>query len=43
MLDSRNMAADGAGYQSASAASAPATAAVADPAPIDFPEDDIPF
>ena len=39
MLDSRNMASDGGGYQSAPAASAPA----ADPAPIDFPEDDIPF
>jgi single-strand DNA-binding protein len=42
MLDSRNMGSDGGGYQSAPAASAPATAAV-DPAPIDFPEDDIPF
>ena len=42
MLDSRNMASDGVGYQSAPAASAPAAAA-ADPAPIDFPEDDIPF
>ena len=42
MLDSRNMASDGGGYQSAPAASAPAAAA-ADPAPIDFPEDDIPF
>ena len=43
MLDSRNMASDGGGYQSAPAASAPAAAAAADPAPIDFPEDDIPF
>ena len=47
MLDSRNMASDGVGYQSAPAASAPAAAAAAaaaaDPAPIDFPEDDIPF
>ena len=42
MLDSRNMASDGGGYQSAPAASAPAAVA-ADPAPIDFPEDDIPF
>ena len=42
MLDSRNMASDGGGYQSAPAASAPQPAA-ADPAPIDFPEDDIPF
>ena len=43
MLDSRNMASDGGGYQSAPAASAPAVGAAADPAPIDFPEDDIPF
>ena len=43
MLDSRNMASDGGGYQSAPATSAPAAAAAADPAPIDFPEDDIPF
>ena len=43
MLDSRNMASDGGGYQSASAASAPAAGAAVDPAPIDFPEDDIPF
>ena len=43
MLDSRNTASDGGGYQSAPAASAPAAAAAADPAPIDFPEDDIPF
>jgi single-stranded DNA-binding protein len=43
MLDSRNMASDGGGYQSAPAASAPVAAAAADPAPIDFPEDDIPF
>jgi len=42
MLDSRNMASDGGGYQSAPAASAPQPVA-ADPAPIDFPEDDIPF
>ncbi|CAI8442917.1 MAG: Uncharacterised protein [Halieaceae bacterium] len=41
MLDSRNMVSDGGGYQSPTAASAPAAAA--DPAPIDFPEDDIPF
>ena len=43
MLDSRNMASDGGGYQSAPAVSAPAAGAAADPAPIDFPEDDIPF
>ena len=44
MLDSRGSAGDGGGYQSAPAASsAPAAAAAADPAPIDFPEDDIPF
>lgn len=45
MLDGRGSAGDGGGYQSASAASsAPAgAAAAADPAPIDFPEDDIPF
>ena len=43
MLDSRNMVSDGGGYQSAPAASAPAAGAAADPAPIDFPEDDIPF
>ena len=43
MLDSRNMASDGGGYQSAPAARAPAAVAAADPAPIDFPEDDIPF
>ena len=41
MLDSRNAASDGGGYQSAPASSAPAAAA--EPAPIDFPEDDIPF
>ena len=41
MLDSRNAASDGGCYQSAPAASAPAAAA--EPAPIDFPEDDIPF
>jgi single-strand DNA-binding protein len=41
MLDSRNAASDGGGYQSAPAPSAPAAAA--EPAPIDFPEDDIPF
>ena len=43
MLDSRKMAPDGGGYQSAPVASAPAAGAAADPAPIDFPEDDIPF
>ena len=42
MLDSRNMVSDGGDYQSAPAASASQPAA-ADPAPIDFPEDDIPF
>lgn len=41
MLDSRNAASDGGGYQSPPAPSAPAAAA--EPAPIDFPEDDIPF
>ena len=42
MLDSRNMGGDAGGYQSAPAAS-PSTPAATDPAPIDFPEDDIPF
>jgi single-stranded DNA-binding protein len=43
MLDSRGAAGDGGGYQSAPAASSAPAAAAADPAPIDFPEDDIPF
>ena len=42
MLDSRGASQEGGGYQSAPAASAPAPAA-ANPEPIDFPEDDIPF
>ena len=42
MLDSRGATQDGGGYQSAPAASSPARAA-ANPEPIDFPEDDIPF
>jgi single-strand DNA-binding protein len=40
MLDSRGAMQDGGGYQPAPAASAPAAS---NPAPIDFPEDDIPF
>ena len=44
MLDSRGATQDGGGYQSAPAASPPApAAAAANPEPIDFPEDDIPF
>ena len=44
MLDSRGATQDGGGYQSAPAASSPAPApAAANPEPIDFPEDDIPF
>jgi single-strand DNA-binding protein len=43
MLDSRGAAGDAGGYQSAPAASSAPAAAAADPAPIDFPEDDIPF
>jgi len=42
MLDSRGATQDGGGYQSAPAPSSPAPAA-ANPEPIDFPEDDIPF
>lgn len=42
MLDSRGATQDGGGYQSGPAASSPAPAA-ANPEPIDFPEDDIPF
>jgi single-strand DNA-binding protein len=42
MLDSRGATQDGGGYQSAPAPSSPAPAA-ANPEPIEFPEDDIPF
>jgi hypothetical protein len=34
---------DSGAYQPAPAAAAPAAAAAGNPAPIDFPEDDIPF
>ena len=44
MLDSRGGGMQDSGaYQPAPAAAAPATAAAGNPAPIDFPEDDIPF
>ncbi|MDA8619947.1 single-stranded DNA-binding protein [Luminiphilus sp.] len=44
MLDSRGGGMqDSGGYQPAPAAAAPAAAAAGNPAPIDFPEDDIPF
>jgi single-strand DNA-binding protein len=42
MLDSRGAMQDSGGFQGGPSASAPAPQA-ADPAPIDFPEDDIPF
>ena len=42
MLDSRGAMQDTGGFQGGPSASAPAPQA-ADPAPIDFPEDDIPF
>jgi single-strand DNA-binding protein len=44
MLDSRGGGMQDSGaYQPAPAAAAPAAAAAGNPAPIDFPEDDIPF
>ena len=44
MLDSRGGGMqDSGGYQPAPAAAAPVAAAAGNPAPIDFPEDDIPF
>ena len=44
MLDSRGGSMQDSGaYQTAPAAAAPAAAAAGNPAPIDFPEDDIPF
>ena len=43
MLDSRGGMQDGGSYQPAPAAAAPASASAGNPAPIDFPEDDIPF
>ena len=44
MLDSRGGSMQDSGaYQPAPAAAAPAAAAAGNPAPIDFPEDDIPF
>lgn len=44
MLDSRGTGMQDSGaYQPAPAAAVPAAAAAGNPAPIDFPEDDIPF
>ncbi|MEL0006298.1 MAG: single-stranded DNA-binding protein, partial [Luminiphilus sp.] len=43
MLDSRGGMQDGGSYQPAPAAVAPAAASGGSAAPIDFPEDDIPF